>query len=410
MRPSMVWDRLAALVVRALDSGGTIKSPGAFAWNVSGSCLSPRLVELSGHRLHELADTRRHGFLQFDGAASIFLDMEVPCRKCPNCLDCRCRLWARRAMVELARSERTWFVTLTLRPADRYRVSLEARHACIERGVDFDDLSGEEQFREKHRVIGPEVTKWLKRVRAERDWKEKLATAREQLLNDCGEPQTDAERLFRVQAISRLAAKTRLGPRQGLRVCIVAEVHKDGEPHYHALIHEPDGSFPVTSRTLCDQWTLGFAKAKLVDTSEASRSKTAWYVAKYLAKSCLARVRASIGYGDTTFVIGPSRGTTTNDEAGRLSSLPCQAFGVADDVRVGGLSHSRASGSQAGAGPDCQGLRAGNLGSCAGACTGTGQSPGASHAPATADQAQAPPGRHRERAPPAVAADAPLSG
>ena len=71
----------------------------------------------------------------------------------------------------------------------------------------------------------------------------------------------------------------------------VVEAHKSGLPHVHLLVHDKGDT---TYRRLTDTWPLGFAHAKLVEGTAASR-----YVAKYLAKSALARVRASQGYGST---------------------------------------------------------------------------------------------------------------
>jgi hypothetical protein len=80
-----------------------------------------------------------------------------------------------------------------------------------------------------------------------------------------------------------------------MRFLLVAEAHKTGLPHYHALIHEVDPERPVRSRILRQQWTLGFSQCKLV--AQGDETKSASYVAKYLAKSAAARVRASQGYG-----------------------------------------------------------------------------------------------------------------
>ena len=49
----------------------------------------------------------------------------------------------------------------------------------------------------------------------------------------------------------------------------------------------------MTKRILEDAWKLGFTSFKLVEPA----SSTASYVTKYLTKSALARVRASVHYG-----------------------------------------------------------------------------------------------------------------
>lgn len=73
---------------------------------------------------------------------------------------------------------------------------------------------------------------------------------------------------------------------------MVAERHKSGLPHYHALVHEVHQLYPVTYRILTDAWDYGHIHAKLVQGPAAAR-----YCAKYLSKSAEARVRASGAYG-----------------------------------------------------------------------------------------------------------------
>ena len=134
-----------------------------------------------------------------------------------------------------------------------------ARQRLVARAVDFDLLSISQQFQARHQAIGPELTLFLKRVRKES------------------------------------AAK--------LRYCLVAEAHKSGLPHYHLVVHETGGQ-PVRHKTLQGQWKLGFSNWKLVDINDSG--KTAAYVAKYLSKSALARVRASKHYGQLGRILEPS--------------------------------------------------------------------------------------------------------
>lgn len=75
------------------------------------------------------------------------------------------------------------------------------------------------------------------------------------------------------------------------RYLVVLEQHQSGVIHYHVLLHEKDADKPLRHRQLSDAWPLGFAKWKLADAGSA------WYVAKYLSKTILARVRASELYG-----------------------------------------------------------------------------------------------------------------
>lgn len=77
------------------------------------------------------------------------------------------------------------------------------------------------------------------------------------------------------------------------RYLLVAEKHKSGLPHFHALIHEEEEGGLLHAQ-LTSTWKLGFTKFKVVNAVQ-----TAWYVAKYLAKSSEARVRASRCYGQS---------------------------------------------------------------------------------------------------------------
>lgn len=123
-----------------------------------------------------------------------------------------------------------------------------ARQRLWSGGTDFDALSPHEQFMERMTEIGREVTLYLKRVRKES------------------------------------------GAR--VRYLLVAEAHKTGLPHLHILVHEASPDKPVRHKTLEGQWKLGFTRFKL-----AHDVKTASYVCKYISKALLARVRASLRYG-----------------------------------------------------------------------------------------------------------------
>ncbi len=176
------------------------------------------------------------------------IDLTVRCRKCPQCLRLRQRVWAGRASGEMASAHRTWFGTLTLSPYWHMRALNEARKRLSVSGIDFESLSDGEQFLERHKSTGLWLTLYLKRVRK----------------------QSEA----------------------ALRYLLVTEAHASGLPHYHCLVHETDSVRPVREHVLSHQWSHGFSKFRLVDGKAP-----AWYVTKYLSKSSLARVRASEDYG-----------------------------------------------------------------------------------------------------------------
>lgn len=166
--------------------------------------------------------------------------------------------WAHRAKAEIEQAQRSWFGTLTLTAEAQATAQVKAVKWAMRHGLNWNDMEPGDQFAAVHRQIGPELTKWLKRVR-------KVSGAR-------------------------------------LRYLLVVEAHEGGGqhhgmPHYHCLVHEVLGSAPVTERQLRFAWARhggGFTEFKLVRQDDP---RAAFYVCKYLSKNALARVRASARYG-----------------------------------------------------------------------------------------------------------------
>lgn len=264
-------EEVLALARDAVDNGATLTSPFAVHWNAAKRCERPYRVCLEGRAERKPLPPLKAGFMksgklwvshrftpagtpctEVDKWASsselrspIWLDIDVGCRQCAACLQARGIHWRERAKVELSAASRSWFGTLTFNPEERYLVECRARTE-LSRAT-----SSSERFRALHGAISKLITDYVKRVR-----------------------------------------KAAVMP---LRILFVAEAHKDGFPHYHALIHEPYGhAGVVTHRILTDQWKHGFSKWKVVKDNDAAAS----YCAKYLFKSAMARVRASRGYGD----------------------------------------------------------------------------------------------------------------
>ena len=227
------------LAARAIAGGGQHTGLTEVRWDVSGRCLSPRTVEVWGR---PDAQERRAG------KSSIATIYDVPCRRCEPCRKARAARWRYRAHVEMQGAWRTWFGTLTLSPDRRVFIEAAARAGLARRGTAWSDLDAEEQWQASVAVASAEVTKWLKRIRKESGAK--------------------------------------------LRFILVVEAHKSGDPHFHVLIHEQQADLQVGERTLRKQWRWGFSKFNLVHETKVAR-----YVTKYLTKSVLARVRASIRYG-----------------------------------------------------------------------------------------------------------------
>ena len=215
-------------------------------WDQAGECTSPRTLVYWSRPAK--AGVK---FITVDSKRTkvpLYIDTEVRCRKCTACARARSHHWRMRTLSELAAGGRVWFVTLTMRPVAALRNLDQARLRAHKRGHDLDTASESEIFAARCAVLGAELTKFLKRLR------------------------------FNSQA--------------QLRYIAVFEPHKSGVPHLHLLIREVAGT--LTHRTIRAAWELGFEKSVLVDTET---SKAAAYVTKYLSKSMVARVRASLKWG-----------------------------------------------------------------------------------------------------------------
>lgn len=180
----------------------------------------------------------------------------TPCRRCQHCLRREAAKWRYRATNEIQAATRTWFGTLTCTPERHHAVDI----VCSTRKRDFWLQSPDKKFAEQAKVVGKEVTDFLKRVR-----------------KNSG---------------------------QRFRYLLVAERHQSdrtseemyGRPHFHILLHEYE-AMPVRKSVLEDAWKWGFSSWKLTDSGGA------FYVAKYISKAMDVRTRASIGYGNSNIVL-----------------------------------------------------------------------------------------------------------
>lgn len=268
------FNALAALAAHALNEGGAVRhSMSKVEWDVGGGCQSPRVFEFHARpavwgnaELYKLAPHWRKAFLQLGLVSQtpvkgfvwskgdnhpVWLVMHVRCRRCNWCLMQRAKEWANKARCEIEIAPRTWFATFTYRPDEQFRVLSQARAYCADRGSQFEALSDDDQFRALVRGAGQDVTRYLKRVRKQSGGV--------------------------------------------LRYLWVAERHKSGDPHYHALFHDMDPAKPIRKTVLKEQWPHGFSRFKLVEDGAA-----AWYVCKYLSKDLVTRVRGSLNYGKPT--------------------------------------------------------------------------------------------------------------
>ena len=237
--------KLGALQARSQAQGGILYSPWDDshtrpAWIVCGKgrdiCTSPVLIVLNSGE-NEATPM---------GSA---IELHVRCRKCEACQKARRAYWKLRAMAEIGRSSRTWFLTLTWRPEERLR----CEYSIKEPSADNDEL-----FRQRCEALRSEVTRYLQRVR----------------------------KGLRTEGESRVS----------FRYLQTWESHKDGFPHAHFLIHEVGQT--ITKRRLQREWSAGFSNARLVECADPEDiHRSAAYVCKYITKSMLGRIPASLHYG-----------------------------------------------------------------------------------------------------------------
>lgn len=225
------------------------KSLSRFALVVSGRCRCPVSFERTYRAMPNAGETMVAPGVTHP--ATILVDGEARCRRCDACLKQRSREWTARATVELLAAPRTWFGTLTLAPHEQQRVLARARlNAAESLAGDYDLMGFGEQFVRRVDVVGPELARYIKRLRKSSG--------------------------------------------VGLRYMLVVERHQSGDPHFHMLVHELDPYAPIRKICLEGQWILGFSQWRLAVPGAAR------YVCKYLAKTLAARVRASQGYGDAS--------------------------------------------------------------------------------------------------------------
>lgn len=259
-------------VAKALLLEGKAEMAGAISLRVdaSGSCESPVGFEHKyASQTHDAMHRPTPGQLR-----TFYVDGEGRCRKCGSCLKHRTQLWTQRAIQETRMSSRTWFGTLTLNPNEHQLILNEARSYCHNSAVDFDAQDFGTQFQDRVRHVGQRLTKYLKRVRA----------------------QTSAP----------------------FRYIFVVEMHKSMLPHLHCLVHEQQASSPIRKAILQDQWTHGFSNWKLV---AAGHRGACYYTCKYLSKQSVARVRASVGYGNTPTGAAPEEREHTTSGSGSARSV-----------------------------------------------------------------------------------------
>lgn len=219
-----------------MEKGATLVGQRV-VWNCAKGCTAPVWLQ---YIPRDDTNGIRH--------KSMILDHYVKCRKCEACLSARRRLWYRRSLVEFERANRTWLCTFTLRPELQMRLQYAADIDCRKRRLEtLDSLDEATRFSALCYAAGPVHSRYFRQLRKDGN---------------------------------------------KLRYVHVAEAHKSGVPHWHALIHETGE--PIGKRVLQEAWPHGFTNMKLVVDQRGCG-----YVSKYLTKQCSQRVRCSIAYGRT---------------------------------------------------------------------------------------------------------------
>lgn len=228
---------------RAIGRKGRKTGPISWEWDASGDCESPVSRDLMGQPV--IKSPASHKWRTGADGLPARLLLHVRCRKCGCCLQHRRRLWRERARAELRQADRTWFGTLTYSPEEYFRALSHARVAAEAAGCPLGDM----QHRDRYllAVLNRHVTLMLKRLRE--------------------------------------SAGTQF------RYLLVAERHKSGNVHFHALIHELSEFAPVRKSALDAQWPHGFCQWRLATPAAAA------YIAKYATKALCGRIRASQNYG-----------------------------------------------------------------------------------------------------------------
>lgn len=253
-------DRLARLVARWIPKGAVQLGPQRWGITIAGDCLEPAVQVLW---------SRPDGDRWAPGAPTfpLTVEMRMRCSRCRACLARRAAEWTARAVTEACKAPRTWLGTLTFAPMRHHHFLSTARAACAAGGEDYDALNERDRWKALVTAESTAVTLFLKRLRREA---------------------TDAGR--------------RIVP---VRYLLVAEAHNSGWPHFHMLVHEVDAAVPVRKARMEALWEEGHSAWRLLRSVRG-----ATYPCKYLSKSMLARVRASMRYGkrpqtQTKVVISP---------------------------------------------------------------------------------------------------------
>lgn len=248
--------------VRALLAGkGKVPDPSRPTYataDYSGRCEKPVVIDRIGvgHMLFEKPiHTDGETPTSFSYEHGRTLSMQVRCRRCDACLKERRWMWTERAAKEWRQSNRTWFVTVTLRPEEHYKLQARVRLRLAAQGGDLDRMEPRDKLNEVLKDYKNEMRLYVNRL--------------------------------------RIGLRTRGWDTISFRYLWVPEPHKSGAIHFHMLLHEVSDVQPIRKDRIEGLWNYGFVSAKLVKSENAAR-----YVTKYLGKHHFeGRIAVSKHYG-----------------------------------------------------------------------------------------------------------------
>lgn len=242
------------LIGRHLEAHSA-SSKASHRLRLAGDCQSPVLLERQARPRKRFDGTDKFGdpVLTREAGHVLFLDMEVPCRRCAACRKRRADHWRLRALEETRAAPRTWFVTLTLTDHEQFVALARADQLAAKSGRSFSAVDDDDRQRLLVRAVSPELTRYWKRVR-----------------KNSGAP-------LKFMWVAEFAS---------------SGVRGEWNLHFHALVHEVRPDKPVRKSVLREAWRLGFSRFKLVvDDRQVA------YICKYISKSFGAGVRSSQRYG-----------------------------------------------------------------------------------------------------------------
>jgi hypothetical protein len=271
----------AATVLAFMAGKAVLHEPGYATADRSGRCERPIVIDRIGAS-HVVVSKPIHGAEAtpqgFVREEPFTLSTRVRCRRCEACLRERRWMWTERAVREYQAAAqagaRTWFVTLTFKPSEHYKLQTKTRLRVASYGINLDEMKPRERLEEVMKEYKQVMSLYVNRL--------------------------------------RVGVKSRGWETTKFRYLWVPEPHKNGEIHFHMLLHEVSKDKRIVKDRIKEMWgiggnSFGFTRTKLLDTEGGAR-----YATKYLGKHHFeGRLAVSMHYGDPP-----------EDEEAKLATTP----------------------------------------------------------------------------------------